>query len=158
MGQTFYKLDGETIPFIRADIHLISKGKEKEKETVSPAVTAERDIIIDDEERQDVEKAKDEWHKNIAKMLDPEEARKKKEMEGVLERARVKKMNKTARVKHQAKREAEAEATKIKEELAKAEERAKEAEAAGLKEEKEQRRQDKLTTGGIFKTRKKGGG
>ena len=31
VGQTFYKLAGEAIPFIRADLHLIEKGKEKEK-------------------------------------------------------------------------------------------------------------------------------
>ena len=107
---------------------MISKGKEKEKETVSPAVTAERDIIIDDEERKDAEKAKDEWHKHIAKKLDPEEARTKKEMGDVLERVKGKKMNKEARVKHLAKREAEAEAAKFKEELEKAAERRKKAE------------------------------
>ena len=72
------------------------------------AVTAERNIIIDDVESQDPEeakKAKEEWHQNLVKKLDPEEARKKKEMEDVLERVRVGKMNKTAKVKHQAKRE-----------------------------------------------------
>ena len=79
-------------------------------------------------------------------------------MNDVLERVRVNKMNKTARVKHQAKKEAQAEATKIKEELAKAAERAKKAEAARLKEEREHRREDKQTMGSMFKTRKKKGG
>ncbi len=52
LGQTFYKVVGESIPFIRADIHLIEKekGPQKEKEAVPEAVNEERRIIIDDEE------------------------------------------------------------------------------------------------------------
>ena len=131
-------------------------------------MNAERNIIIDDVEREDGVftqgsldqrgEAKEERHNNLVKKLDPEEARKKKEMKDMLEKHRVKKMNKTARVKHQAKREAEAEAAKFKEELAKGVGRKKKADAARLKEEREQRREDKLTTGVMFKTRKRKGG
>jgi hypothetical protein len=64
-GETFYKLTGESIPFIRADLHLIKKRtEEKAKEVVPAAVTAERNIIIDDVPREDTEedkKAKEEW-------------------------------------------------------------------------------------------------
>ena len=126
-------------------------------------MTAERDIIIDDVERQDPEearKAKEEWHKNLVKKLDPEEARKKKEMEDVLERVGVKGMNKEARVKHLAKREAEAEAAKFKEELEKAAERRKKAEIKDKKEAALDRRLERDSTGPFFPKRrgaKKGG-
>ena len=81
LGQTFYTLAGESIPFIRSDLHLITKGKEKGKETVSPVVNDERNIIIDDVEREGTEedkKAKEEQRKNITKKLTPEGAMKKK--------------------------------------------------------------------------------
>ena len=75
-------------------------------------------------------------YNNLVKKLDPEEARKNKEMEDIVEEKRVKKMNKTARVKHQAKKEARVEAEKIIKELA---ERAKINKRIDRKEEREER-------------------
>ena len=123
LGQTFYELVGESIPFIRSDLHLITKGKVKVKgkETVSPVVNDERNIVIEDEEREGEEEDEDQTEE--AKKLDPEEARKNKEMEDIVEEKRVKKMNKTARVKHQAKKEARVEAERIVKDLAEREQR-----------------------------------
>ena len=97
----------------------------------------ERNLVIDDVEREGTEEEK---------KLDPvltrsvadqrEEARKKKEIEDILEKHRVKKMNKTARVKHQATKEARVEAEKIIKELA---ERAKINKNIDRKEEREGR-------------------
>ena len=53
LGQTFYKLDAEEILYTRADIHLITKAKEgeKERETVTPALNATRNLSVADEDR-----------------------------------------------------------------------------------------------------------
>ena len=66
-------------------------------------------------------------------------------------------MNKEARVKHQAKREAEAEKAKLKEEADKAAERAKKAKIQEEKKEIVDRTLERLSTGSLFRTRKKGG-
>ena len=75
-------------------------------------------------------------------------------MEDVLERARLGKMNKKAKAKHLAKREKEAEAAKFKEELERAAQKAKKDE----REAKKDAAFERLTTGPMFKTRKKKGG
>ena len=79
LGQTYYKLDEEKIPYIRADIHLIAKGKEteKEKETVSPEVNAARNINVGEEERH--EEVLDKYWEDLTKKVSPEEQKKKQE-------------------------------------------------------------------------------
>ena len=65
LGQTYYKLDEEEIPYTRADIHLIKKGglpegskhlesfdKELEADAVSKDVNDRRNLRIDDDERE----------------------------------------------------------------------------------------------------------
>ena len=118
---------------------MITKGKVKGKgkETVSPVVNDERNLVIDDVEREGTEEEKKlnpVLTRSVAHQW--EEARKKQEMEGILEKHRVKKMNKTAIVKHQAKKEARVEAEKIIKELA---ERAKINKNNDRKEEREER-------------------
>ncbi len=49
LGQEFYKLDGDPIPDIRADLHLIKKGTGAKAKEVEPAtVNEERNIVIED--------------------------------------------------------------------------------------------------------------
>ena len=90
-------------PFIRSDIHLISKGKEgsKEMEVVPKKVNDERNIVIEDDEREGEEEDEE-----PPKKLTPKE-------EELVEAYKFKKMNKAARVKHQAKKEARVEAERI---------------------------------------------
>ena len=110
LGQTFYTLSGDATdyPFIRADLHLIKKGTEaKAKEVVPAAVNEERNIVIEDG-------VKEEPESSGPKKLTPKE-------EELVEAYNVKKMNKKERVKHQARKEAKAEADKIKKELEKRE-------------------------------------
>ena len=76
------------------------------------------------------------------------------------EKVEKKKMNKKDRVKHLAKREAEAEAAKFKEELEKAAERRKNAERNDKNEAALDRRLERDSTGPLFPKRrgaKKGG-
>ena len=102
LGQTFYKLEGDVDPYIRADLHLIKKRTEaKAKEVVPAAVNEERNIVIEDGVKEEP-----------PKKLTPKE-------EELVEAYNVKKMNKKERVKHQARKEAKAEAEKIKKELEK---------------------------------------
>ena len=105
LGQTFYKLEGDVDPFIRADLHLIKKRTEaKAKEVVLAAVNEERNIVIED--GVSLPKGKEE----PPKKLTPKE-------EELVEAYNVKKMNKKERVKHQARKEGKVAAEKFKKEL-----------------------------------------
>ena len=104
LGQKFYKLSGDPTdyPFIRADLHLIKKGKEAEAKAAVPAeVNEERNIDVDEGVREEVKFTPEE-----TKLLEDHKAN------------NLKKMNKDAKAKYAAKKEAQAEAEKIKAELA----------------------------------------
>ena len=104
LGQKFYKLSGDSTdyPFIRADLHLIKKGKEAEAKAAVPAeVNEERNIDVDEGAREEVKFTPEE-----TKLLEDHKAK------------NLKKMNKKAKAKYAAKKEAQAEAEKIKAELA----------------------------------------
>ena len=113
LGQKFYKLEGDPTdyPFIRADLHLIKKGTEATAKAAVPAeVNEERNIDIEDG-------AKEEAPEPVK--LTPEETK-------LVDAYKFKKMNKKEKAKFTAKKDAQAEAEKIKEELARAAENAKE--------------------------------
>ena len=114
LGQTFYKLEGDVDPFIRADLHLIKKRTEaKAKEVVPAAVNEERNIVIEDgvkEEPLPPALAGKRPESSGPKKLTPKE-------EELVEAYNVKKMNKKERVKHQARKEGKAEAEQINKEL-----------------------------------------
>ena len=104
LGQNFYELFGEPNPFIRADLHLIKKrAPDKAKEAVSAAVNEERNIDVEDEAKEEP-----------PKKLTPEEVAKKDKDKELADAYYYKKMNKTASAKHTEKKEAQAEAEKIK--------------------------------------------
>ena len=149
LGQKFYKLSGDPTdyPFIRADLHLIKKGTEAKAKAAVPAeVNEERNIVIEDGVKEEP-----------PKKLTPEEAK-------LLEAHYFKKMNKKEKAKYTAKKDAQAEAEKIKEELARAAEKAKEellkAEKLKKREEataKREARLDKLTAPAMARTMKRQG-
>ena len=104
LGQKFYKLDGDPTdyPFIRADLHLIKKGTAAKAKAAVPAeVNEERNIDVDEGAREEVKFTPEE-----TKLLEDHKAK------------NLKKMNKDAKAKYEAKKEAQAEAEKIKAELA----------------------------------------
>ena len=148
LGQTFYKVAGVADPFIRADLHLIQKGKAANTpEAVPAAVNEERNIDVEDEVKEEP-----------PKKLTPEEVAKKNKEKELVDAYYYKKMNKTARAKHTAKKEAEAAAEKIKEELARAAERSAKLKKQEEREARKDAAWEKLTTGPMFRTRKKKGG
>ncbi len=85
-GQTYYKLDEEKIPYTRADAHLIEKAKEKDKvkETVSPAVNEARNANVSENERTEDELSI--WWVDFHKKISPEEEKKRKGRDEILER------------------------------------------------------------------------
>ena len=102
MGQKFYKLDNESREYIRADVHLIKKGPRAlpddlrhlepfDGEAVAADVNDRRNIDLDEADRSQDPPAQ-------AKEAD-------KDLEEIKERIRLKKMNKTARAKHLAKKQ-----------------------------------------------------
>ena len=144
LGQKFYKLNGDPTdyPFIRADLHLIKKGTEaKAKKAVPAEVNEERNIDVEDGAREEVKFTPEE-----TKLLEDHKAK------------NLKKMNKGAKAKYTAKKEAQAEAEKIKEELAKAAERSAKLKKQEEREARKDAAWEKLTTGPMFRTRKKKGG
>jgi hypothetical protein len=107
-------------------------------------VNEERNIVIEDGMKEEP-----------PKKLTPEEAK-------LVEAYNVKKMNKKAKAKYTAKKDAQAEAEKIKEDLARAAEKAKEEQmrAAKLKKQEEAQakrvaKDDKLTADAMARTRKR---
>ena len=147
LGQKFYKVAGVAVPFIRANLHLIKKKTEaKAAEAVPAEVNEERNIDIEDG-------AKKEAPEPVK--LTPEETK-------LVDAYNFKKMNKKEKAKYTAKKDAQAEAEKIKEELARAAENAKEeqmrAEKLKKREEakaREDAKWEKLTAGPMARTRKK---
>ena len=110
---------------------------------MSAEVNEEGNIVIEDEVKEEPVK------------LTPEEAK-------LLEDTKVKKMNKTAKAKYQAKKYAKAEVEKIKAELAVAAEKAKEDQmrAAKLKKQEEAKAKrdaklDKLTAASMAATKRR---
>jgi hypothetical protein len=150
LGQKFYKLSGDPTdyPFIRADLHLIKKGTEAKAKAAVPAeVNEERNIVVEDGAKEEVKFTPEE-----TKLLEDHKAK------------NLKKMNKDAKAKYTAKKEAQAEAEKIKAELAVAAEKAKEEQmrAANLKKQEEAKakrdaRLDKLTAPAMARTMKRHG-
>ena len=148
LGQKFYKLSGDSTdyPFIRADLHLIKKGKEAEAKAAVPAeVNEERNIVVEDGAKEEVKFTPEE-----TKLLEDHKAK------------NLKKMNKEAKAKYTAKKEAQAEAEKIKAELAVAAEKAKEDQmrAAKLKKQEEAKEKrdaklDKLTAASMAATKRR---
>ena len=149
LGQTFYKVAGVAVPFIRADLHLIKKKSEaKAAEAVPAAVNEERNIDIEDGAKKEA----------------PEPVKLTPDQTKLLEAHYFKKMNKKEKAKFTAKKDAQAEAEKIKEELARAAENAKEellkAEKLKKREEakaKREARLDKLTAPAMARTMKRQG-
>ena len=119
---------------------MITKGKEgeKEKETVSPEVNAARNINVGEEERH--EEVLDKYWEDLTKKISPEEQKKKQEREDILEKLRVKKMNKGDRAKHQAKKDAAAEKAKKQAEADKEAEKANNIAAMEKKEAVEKKK------------------
>ena len=102
LGQTVYKLFGDVDPYIRADLHLIKKKTEAKAKAAVPAeVNEERNIVVEDGANEEVKLTAEE-----TKLLEDHKAN------------NLKKMNKGAKAKYTAKKEAQAEAEKIKAELA----------------------------------------
>ena len=148
LGQTFYKVAGVAVPFIRADLHLIKK---KSEAAAAAAVPAE----VNDERNIDMDGAKKEAPEPVK--LTPEETK-------LVDDYKFRKMNKKEKAKFTAKKDAQAEAEKIKEELARAAENAKEellkAEKLKKREEakaKREARLDKLTAPAMARTMKRQG-
>lgn len=145
LGQTFYKVAGVAVPFIRADLHLIKKKTEATAAAAVPAaVNEERNIDMDGPKKEAPEPVK----------LTPEETK-------LVDDYKYKKMNKKEKAKFTAKKDAQAEAEKIKEELARAAENAKEellkVEKLKKKEEAKAKKEailDKLTAGSMARTKK----
>ena len=146
LGQTFYKVAGVAVPFIRADLHLIKKKTEAAAAAAVPAaVNEERNIDMDGPKKEDPEPVK----------LTPEQKK-------LLEAHYFKKMNKNEKAKFTAKKDAQAEAEKIKEELARAAENAKEEllKAEKLKKSEKAKanrvaKNDKLTAAAMAATKRK---
>ena len=148
LGQKFYKLDGDPTdyPFIRADLHLIKKGTAAKAKAAVPAeVNEERNIDVDEAAREEVKFTPEE-----TKLLEDHKAK------------NLKKMNSKAKAKYTAKKEAQAEAEKIKAELAVAAEKAKEDQmrAAKLKKQEEAKAKrdaklDKLTAASMAATKRR---
>lgn len=111
LGQTVYELGGDVDPYVRSDLHLIKKKTKKAeaKEAVAAAAPAavneERNIDVDNEAEP-------------PKKLTPEEAKKKKTDEDLIEAYRYKKINKAAKAKYDAKKKALAESEVRKKESA----------------------------------------
>ena len=149
LGQTFYKVAGVAVPFIRADLHLIKKKTEAAAAAAVPAaVNEERNIDIEDGAKKEA----------------PEPVKLTPEQKKLLEAHYFKKMNKKEKAKFTAKKDAQADAEKIKEELARAAEKAKEeqmrAEKLKKREEAKAKREamlDKLTAPAMARTMKRQG-
>ena len=145
LGQTFYKVVGVAVPFIRADLHLIKKKTEAKAAEVVPAeVNEERNIVIEDGVKEEPQVK-----------LTPEETK-------LVDDYKFKKMNKKEKAKFTAKKDAQAEAEKIKEELARAAENAKEEllKAEKLKKSEKAKanrvaKDDKLTAAAMAATKRK---
>jgi hypothetical protein len=144
LGQTVYKLFGDVDPYIRADLHLIKKKTEAKAKAAVPAeVNEERNIDVEDGVKEEVKFTPEE-----TKLLEDNKAR------------NLKKMNKTAKAKYTAKKDAQADAEKIKEELARAAKLKKQEEAKAKRDEAKAKREaylDKLTAPAMARTMRRQG-